>query len=568
MTRRGLLAAIGAALALLACPALAQAASAWQAVPMPIPPGGLYRTPLGLPGDLSFWSPNRGLMTVGGNNSVSEGLYSWDGVEWHQLAVVCGGAGDARIAWAGPTEFWTVSRPSLPRPQFPGLALCHFKDGEVVGSYSAPEATADPYHELAAAACRGPNDCWFGGIGARDGNGQRVGAFHLHWDGNELRSVYNPQGRAVSDLLVHGGELFESTLVGKQAGTKSSADLADPEDAPRLLHRITGETFANDPFVPASFSDGGTELRALDGDDQTAWAVGGGAVSGPATTSGLFAERPPLAARLEDDSWQELTLSGDQLGDDSIFADVAAVPGTLSAWAVVRPGDVLGDAEDLQPSVAHIGESGETQLETLAGPGEPAKGAAWRIACPATDDCWLATARGYLYRLVDPTAAPIYPRDEDPAFQGTITVRPNEAAEQAIPDAPPEDDSLLLAPPVEVVPVAPPDDAPPCTPLPSLVSGVKARPSGRTRLVVRFKLRRRARVALVARRGKRVVARTRLQRLRAGHRSLTLRVRADRWPTRLRFVVRGDKRPRQRCRGEAGSDPDAISTRATSGETP
>ncbi len=56
-----------------------------------------------------------------------------------------------------------------------------------------------------AAACNGPNDCWFGGIGSRDPTGTRVGAFHLHWDGSALRTVYNAgSGRGVSDLEAVG----------------------------------------------------------------------------------------------------------------------------------------------------------------------------------------------------------------------------------------------------------------------------------------------------------------------------------------------------------------------------
>ncbi len=49
------------------------------------------------------------------------------------------------------------------------------------------------------------------------------------------------------------------------------------------------------------------------------------------------------------------------------------------------------------------------------------------------------------------------PEDTDPAFQGTIEFRPNEAAEQFIPDKPPVDDSQLFAPPeLEQNPIAEP----------------------------------------------------------------------------------------------------------------
>ncbi|HEX7291884.1 MAG TPA: hypothetical protein VF250_12230 [Conexibacter sp.] len=554
--RRALLAA---ALLLAAGPGAAPAAPAWEAVPMPIPPGGVFRTPLGQPGDLSFWSPNRGLMTVGGNNTIPEGIYAWNGQQWHPLATVCGGA-NARIAWAGPDEFWTIARPSLPRPQQPGLALCHFQDGQVVGSYSTPEGDPDPFREMTAAACLAPHDCWFGGVGGRDGTGQRVGAFHLHWDGTELHTVYNPQGRAVSDLLAHDGQLYESTLVGRRAGDHGDPDLQDAEDPPLLLHRIAGDQFSSESFVPQAFADGGTELRALDGNATTAWAVGGGAVSGPATATALFSARPPLAARLDGGSWHELPIADPELADEDVFADVAGVPGTQTAWVVVRGGDVLGDGGDLQPSVAHVAADGRTDLQALESDDAPAKGAAWKIACPAADDCWMATARGYLYRLVDAAAMPSYARDDDPAFAGTIAVRPNEAAAQAVPDAPPEDDSGLQAPPVQLFLPLPADfNLPVCRPLPSLVTHVAVTVAGGPRLVVRFRLRQSVKVALIAARGGRVVARTPLRRLRAGPRALTVRVSRAHWPTRLRFRVTGDHRRRKPCRP---GDPEAITTRA------
>jgi hypothetical protein len=289
--------------------------------------------------------------------------------------------------------------------------------------------------------------------------------------------------------------------------------------------------------------------------------VGGGSTSGPAVAGQFFA-RPPVAARLDAGVWTELSLKtpeGDDLDGDQTLADVAAVPGTKTAWAVIRGTDVDGEGgQTLQPSVAHIAEDGQTTVQALVPDGQPAQGAAWRIACPAANDCWMATARGYLYRLTDPAAPPSYTRDTDPAFQGTITVRPNEAAEQTIPDTPPEDDSQ--PPPPVIITPDPPPDLPPCTPLAPLLGHVKARAPSRFRLVVSFRMRRAARVQLVARHGKRVVARTKLKRLRPGRRSLTLRVSPKRWPTKLRFVVKGDTRPKRKCQGSGTGDGNTFST--------
>ena len=162
----------------------ASAEPTWQLEQPPPPPGASFTVPLGKPGDLQFLAPNHGLLAVAGNATVPQGLYFYDGVGWRQLSTVCGGPGrTTRIAIASPREFWTITLPSRPRAQTEGTALCHFRDGQVVASYSTPLQSPDPFREMTAAACTGPSNCWFGGIGAEDATGERRGAFHLHWDG-------------------------------------------------------------------------------------------------------------------------------------------------------------------------------------------------------------------------------------------------------------------------------------------------------------------------------------------------------------------------------------------------
>src|SRR5262245_26233261 len=117
---------------LLAAPAHGDAL--WRLEQPAPPPGAPFKVPLGPPGDLKFWAPNRGLLAVEGNSTIPRGLFWFNGETWQQLSTVCGGPGDTtRIAWSGPTEFWVVSEPSRPRLGS-GIALCRFKDGEVVGS--------------------------------------------------------------------------------------------------------------------------------------------------------------------------------------------------------------------------------------------------------------------------------------------------------------------------------------------------------------------------------------------------------------------------------------------------
>lgn len=540
-----------ASAALLAGAQVASAAT-WEPYPLPPPPGGSFSTPVGYVGDISFWAPNRGLMIVGGNNSVEAGLYGWNGASWRQLSTVCGGGINSRIAWAGPTEFWTITAPSVGSyRQHSGLGLCHFKDGAVVGSYSffnLPEFGNTL--TLNAATCRTADDCLFGGVAGVSPDGSRSGAFHLRWDGSTLTPLWNGQGRGVSGLTTHRGTVLESVFVGPQAaaqGRRPALRVAEP--VPALLHTVAGGAFANDPFVPTVESsvpaDGGVELRAIDSDGSTAWAVGGGAGSGPAALNGYVQARP-LAVRRTDGGWTQVPLTG-ELPTDSWFGAVAAVPGTHRAWASLtqfETADLLGNpAGDSAPArIAAIAEDGSTTVETLSD--GAARGTITAIGCATAGDCWAATARGHLYRRTDRAA---YPVDVDPAFQGTISVRPNEAAAQVIPDEPPADDSRLFAPPVELPQEA--EEAPVCGTPPRLVSRVRSRTAKltrsqkraqnpRIRVTVSFRLARRARVGLVARRGKKVVARAKARTLKAGNRKVTFRVRRKSWPKSLKFSLK------------------------------
>lgn len=538
MSRRGK-AAWAALLALLAATLVAApagAASIWR-LEQPSPPAGApFKVPLGAPGDLSFWAPNRGLLTVAGNATIPRGIFSWNGRNWRQLATVCGGPGDtARIAWAGPTEFWVVSEPSQPR-KGSGLALCRFKDGQVVGSFSTRVDAADPFRMMMSATCNGPNDCWFGGVGSQDALGERVGAFHLHWNGSDLQTVYGPQGRGVTDMEFHAGQLFESTLVGRSPENRTDpVELAEPEPAPRLIHRIVGGAFANDAFLPAGPANG-SELLALDSDGADLWAVGGGAASGPAAPEGGAVARPPLAARLVGGVFQEVAPTGASFGLTDRFGDVAALPGSADAMATVAP-FAERRSTNSKAIVARLAPDGTTTTTRLPAAGA-GRGSAARIACPAPEECWMVTWAGWLFHYSDGS---VLPEDTDPAFQGTIEFRPNEAAEQFIPDKPPVDDSQLFAPPeLEQNPIADPPKAK-VRRLPPLLRNVRSKLEG-LRLTVFFTVTRKAKVALLAKKGGRTVARTPRRTFAPGDRQLVLRLSREKYPTRLAFQVSEVKR--------------------------
>jgi hypothetical protein len=534
----GLAGLLAAALTLL--PGDSRAADPIWRLEQPPPPAGVpFKVPLGAPGDLEFWAPNRGLLAVTGNDTIPRGLYSWNGQTWHQLATVCGGPGDtARIAWAGPTEFWVVSEPSLPR-RGAGLALCRFKDGQVVGSWSTRVDAADPFRRMMSATCNGASDCWFGGVGSQDALGERVGAFHLHWNGSDLISVYGPQGRGVSDMQFHQGALYESTLVGRSPENRAEpVDLAEPEPTPRLIHRVADVAFANDPFEPTPLAEvpvDGSELLALDSDGANLWAVGGGAASGPSAPLGAAVARPPLAARLQGGAFEELTLTGAEFGATDRLGDVAAIPGTSEALATVVP---FADRQSANSKaiVARIGPSGATSTIRLPAAGA-GRGSAARVACPAADECWMVTWAGWLFHYSDGTPLPL---DTEPAFQGTIEFRPNEAAEQFVPDRLPVDDSQLFAPPpLELTPNAVKPGK--VRRLPPLLRRIRSRLRG-LRLTVSFTLTRRARVSLLAKRGGRTVARTPPRIFAPGRRKLSLRLSRERYPTRLAFKTKEIRR--------------------------
>ena len=545
----------GAAVAVAA--AIGLGATAWGAAPAgadplwrleqpPPPPGARFKVPLGRPGDMQFYARNRGLLMVEGNSTIPRGIYAWNGANWHELATVCGGPGDtARIAFAGPDEWWTVSEPSRPRIGS-GTALCHFKDRQVVASYSTPFESADPIQQMDAAACNGPGDCWFGGFDARSPTGDRRGAFHLHWDGTALKTVYAPHGHGVSDLEFQDNTLFESSFLGPRP--ENTSDQLDPPDSsadPALIHRIAGGQFADDPFVPADKPDG-SELLGLDSDGTQLWAVGGGAASGTSTPDGTSIERAPLAARLTSGAFQEVTVNPARFGTNDRFGDVAAVPGTDTAWAAVQPFS-LRRSSTSKAVVARLSPAGVLDTTTLPASGA-GRGVAARVAFSDPGDGWLVTYAGWLFHYTDGTSPE---PNNDPAWQGTTSFRPNESAEQFVPDSPPPDNSQLFAPPpVEVE--TPPTNQEPGKPLPALLKHVRTKVKG-TRLIVTFQLVRKAKVALVAKRKGKVVARTKTRSLKKGRHKLVLKLRRRHWPTRIQFKTHEP--------GQNDSPDDSISTK-------
>lgn len=565
----------------------AEGAAVWRSAPALAPPApsGIapapYTVPVGEVGEISFWSPNQGLLITGGtevgrlasapeDGPVTAGLYAYDGVSWHQLATVCGGRA-GRIAWAGPDEFWTISDQRSGQvlavgnePSRESISLCHFLDGEVVGSYAMPLEEPDSYLHMSAAACYGPSDCWFGG---EDGQSPNVGAFHLHWDGSSVTALYEPEDHAVTDMLNFAGQLYESVQIGENDAWLPSEN----REHPAVLHAIapagSEPTFENlliFPYLPEYGA--GVSPDALQG-----FSLGSnGSPLGVGATQLWAAANPQRAGSLTVLHYDKATRVWSQvLGADRPsplrratveLAGAAAQKGTSgtiapepgneeSAWLSLRDGGGGAGAE-----VALLRADGTVaEEETLPAAGETVgfRGEAGPIACAAPHDCWLATSGGFDAAANRPVPAgwlfhlsngePIAP-STDPFFDGedpVITYRPPDSGVPVIyPDLPPIDDSLANQQP-------PPAPNGPAEQTPAATGGAKlTKPllqhvkshfvHGRV-LVVSFTLTARAHVQLIGRRKRKVVASTRKESMRPGRHRLSLSLNPAHWPTKLQF---------------------------------
>jgi hypothetical protein len=576
---------------LLALSATARAATgaSWEYAPAqaPPPPAGVAPSPfptnVGTVGDIEFWAPDEGLLITGGTNFVPAGLYAYDGVSWHQLSTVCGSA-EGRIAFASQDEWWTISdqRPGLALAVSGGsylydaVSLCHFVNGQVVGSYALPVDQTDSYPQMDAAACAGPDDCWFAG----GFSGTTGGAFHLYWNGQALTEVDNTdEAHAVASMAVDGSQIYEGVTI-------APTDVYSPSEnpnAPALIHSIVTDDQA-DPFHDVLLADNacsgfcptlpeyGTTSSgaAVTPDELSGFQLSsdGGESGDPATPAQVWAlatpatessPAHPLVLRYtnSDDSWNQIVGAPDlSWPAGQAPAAIAAVPGQNAAWVTLQD-DGSNTAEVEQLSSGDGGTSWSVGSEQHLGPdqGVGDLGAAGPITCPAANDCWLATSQGWLFHYTDGTQLS---QSSDPVFNGGIGVITYRPPDDGVPNVPglsqPVDDSLAnQAPPVQLAPV--PGRRRKARPGPVATDEKVELIRGTDTIDVAFKLSATARVQLVASRrvavraakaGKRrtprksatrlvVVARSRVQILRKGKHSIRLTLDPKRWPTSLKL---------------------------------
>jgi hypothetical protein len=575
--------ALVAALALAGGPLAARARASgleWrleQPKPPPPPDGAQgSETPVGLGrvGDIEFLKPDLGLLITAGNGStVPPGVWVYNGEGWHELASVCG-ATDGRIAWAGPTEFWTVSdgRPGQAAnglEQLPPLeddTLCRFaynatsKALEVVGSYASLAFQASSYQPMDAAACASPSNCWFAGASLP---APLSGAFNLHWNGSSLEAEANTKARRIQDMRALEGSLYESLEL------PTELEPAEIEH-PRLLDEISSEassaTFqgllprsstTNQPlpeYAPGSFPQALSPLD-ISADEGSLWAAAGGVETPPAGSSpGDLA-----VLRYAGGEWSQVL--GPEANEavekadperlaDAVVSTIAAEPGTASAWLGIETRQQANEPSPTDlATVAHVyaargavPEETEEQLPSAEerAEGVGAKGSAAKIACPAQNDCWMVTTEGWLFHLSEPASRTLPVETEDPtyaAFNGPlIAVRPaDKGLPQVQSDALSVDDSgeeesqqAAVSPPLEKAKAE--TFARVTVPL---LSHERERLVHGTTLELTFHLAVRARVQLLAKRHRSVVASTPTRTLKAGRRSLQLRLDVHSWPTKL-----------------------------------
>jgi hypothetical protein len=551
-------------LLLVGAPAMARASDGgaiWQFAPAeaPPPPSGAapspFPTALGKVGDISFWSPNRGVLITAGNALVEPGLYAYDGVSWHQLSTKCG-ATDGRIAWAGENEFWTVSdqRPGQDLGGGGGyrelwdVSLCHFVDGQIAASYALPLGQPDSYQPMDAAVCDGPDNCWFGGeLG-------EPGAFHLHWNGSSLSVVYNPQGGGVAAIAVDGAQIFESVGIGSGGGESTTNPVvlhtivaSDPSDYFHDVFPTEASCTSYCPTLPDYGTDGSGQAIApatlagfaLSSD----WSPSGDgppspqlwAVAGPNPR----ADAHPIVLRYSDEEWTQVVpnLATFEPGEDPL--DVAADPGEQAAWVTLAGGEGGVADVDLLAS-ADGGATWSISERDALGPeqGVGPRGEAGPIACPAAHECWLATTEGWLFHLTVPGTQ--LAKDTDLFFDGedgVITYRPPDAGvQETIPFQAPESESLasLLAPEAATSTTAAGEQPVQITPAkPALVQHAHTHLLRGDVLELTFALAGAAHVQLLASRHGKVVARTRRESLRKGSHTLKLKLNPRCWPTKL-----------------------------------
>ena len=224
----------------------------------------------------------------------------------------------------------------------------------------------------------------------------------------------------------------------------------DPPDRRRARSSTTRSCRAADGRSERRQRAAGARQRR----DADCGPAGGGAASGPASRRAAAASsRARRWSRGSVDGvWQELTPAAGAVRRRRPLRRHRRGARHRHAWAAVR---ALGQRASTA-TVARVAHSRRRHRRPTSSsrPAAPAAGRRRRSRSPRPNDGWLVTNAGWLFHYTDGTRPAAGHRSRP--SRGTITFRPNEAAEQFVPDAPPVDDSELFKPPPLEVAQPPP----------------------------------------------------------------------------------------------------------------
>ena len=353
-------------------------------------------------------------------------------------------------------------------------------------------------------------------------------------------------------MLAFEGHVYESVQVDSsersELTTTPALHLINPEGLLPVFE-AEDEAGAGLPFYEEGELPQSLEAFQLSGAEGTLWAAAGASqasgpgqltvairragswrlVIGPGSRGGRSLEHilPPQ------DSAEEHALIGSSPSKARVAA-IAAEPG--SAWIALEH-----EESQEQAVLIHINEAGELLSEqTLPSASERHegvgnKGTAARLACPQAEDCWLATSRGWLFHFARASQRTL-PANGDPNFERLISYRPpDQGLPQVEQDAPPEDSSGIHERGVAEISTLKestrhhPENL---VTLP-LLSRLHSRLLKGSVLELSFRLSVKARVRLIAKRDRRVIAATKAHVFNAGNRRLLLQLDPRRWPTKL-----------------------------------
>jgi hypothetical protein len=377
----------------------------------------------------------------------------------------------------------------------------------------------------------------------------------LHWNGASLApEPYLPEGRPVWDMVSYEGHLYESMRLHE--GDRVVAEEQHPPTLRAIKAEVSGEEspFESVPPEIALLYSGGEFATALDflrlsTAEGALWAAAGAQVPGPPKNSspaGVTILRKPAGGEWQSvigPHGEEEPPPGQVAFPKDVLNGIGAEPGTSSAWvALEKEEEVLSPNPLDRAALARVTSAGaisdRVELPLPSDPHGPL-GDAQHVVCPAEHDCWATTADGWLLHLAtagERTGAAL----EDPVYARIeagepIAFRPADAGvPQETPDEVPENNSgesvftrseeLVKPPKAELARVPA-----------KLLTHLRTKVVHRTELVLSFHLAVKAKVRLKALRHGKVVAQTAMRTLKAGNRSLNLKLNPRAWPEHLKL---------------------------------